>query len=128
MKMLINQIIVKKRIRKDKGSLESLKESLNKFGQIYPIIVNSKNILICGERRLTAARELGWETIDVIVRDLPPVEILELELEENSVRKDFSIQEYQAGLKRKEHISSNIFQKIALFFQSITNFIRKRIK
>jgi ParB family chromosome partitioning protein len=90
----VENIIVKKRIRKDLGDISALAESLNKFGQISPIVVSKKNVLIAGGRRLEAAKSLGWEMINVVVADIPGnLSKLEYEVEENLQRRDFTPEE-----------------------------------
>ena len=65
----IEDVIVKKRIRKNLGDLEPLKDSLRTYGLLNPITINSKYELVAGERRLEAAKALGWEEINAIVLD-----------------------------------------------------------
>ena len=65
----IANIKVKRRVRKDLGSLEELKASLRTYGLLNPITINSKYELIAGERRLTAAKELGWTNIHANIVD-----------------------------------------------------------
>ena len=67
----IEDIKVKKRIRKDKGDVSNLAESLKRFGQISPIVITKNNHLVAGERRLEAARSLGWRTINAVIADIP---------------------------------------------------------
>ena len=55
----IAQIKIKRRVRKDLGNLDDLKDSLRTYGLLNPITINSKYELIAGERRLTAAKEIG---------------------------------------------------------------------
>ena len=80
----ISDIKVKKRVRKDLGDLDALKQSLRTYGLLNPITLNSKYELIAGERRLEAAKAIGWENINAIVlgRDLDDVSQLEMELED----------------------------------------------
>ena len=82
----ISDIKVKKRVRKDLGELDALKQSLRTYGLLNPITLNSKYELIAGERRLEAAKAIGWENINAIVlgRDLDDVSQLEMELEETT--------------------------------------------
>ena len=118
--MKINDIIIKERIRKDLGDLSLLKKSIEKYGLLHPIIINKNNELVSGERRLTAVKELGWEDIDVIVRELSYKEALNIELTENTTRKDFNNPELTNGLKKRHQLNSkNIFIKISVFFQQI---------
>ena len=56
----------------DEGALAELAESIQSVGIIQPPVVRTHDggyLLISGERRWRAARQLGWEKIDVIVRD-----------------------------------------------------------
>ena len=60
------------RKRFDEVSLAELAQSIESIGMIQPPVVRTKDdgyLLISGERRWRAARQLGWEKIDVIVRD-----------------------------------------------------------
>lgn len=118
--MKITDIIIEDRVRKDLGDLTLLKESILKHGLLYPIIVDSHNKLIAGERRLTAIKELGWEEVDVIIKDISYKEALNVELMENITRKDFAQEELTTGLKKKQALSSkNIFTKIRFLFQAL---------
>ena len=56
----------------DEGPLAELAASIQSVGIIQPPVVRTHDdgyLLISGERRWRAARQLGWEKIDVIVRD-----------------------------------------------------------
>jgi len=56
----------------DERALAELAESIQSVGIIQPPVVRTHDdgyLLISGERRWRAARQLGWEKIDVIVRD-----------------------------------------------------------
>ena len=52
----------------NEAEFDRLKQSLGK-GLDFPIEITSENVVIDGHQRLRAARELGWETIQVWVRD-----------------------------------------------------------
>lgn len=119
MKIGVEKIIVKQRIRKDLGDLEPLKNSLSTHGQLHPIVITPKNVLISGERRLTAAKELGWQEIDVLVKDIDPETALAIELEENITRRDFNADELRDGFKKQKKLHNNIFYKIAHFLKNI---------
>ncbi len=97
----IKDIKVKRRVRKDLGSLENLKDSLRRYGLLNPITLNSKYQLIAGERRLEAAKAIGWTSINAnIIDNLTPLSQLEMELEENNQRKEFTDEELLEGYKR----------------------------
>ena len=90
----IDDIKVKKRIRREMGDITGLAESMKRFGQISPILITKKNVLIAGGRRLEAARALGWRTINAVVAEIPDeLTKLEYELEENIQRCDFTSEE-----------------------------------
>jgi ParB/RepB/Spo0J family partition protein len=60
------------RRRFDEVSLAELAQSIESIGMIQPPVVRTQDdgyLLISGERRWRAARQLGWEKVDVIVRD-----------------------------------------------------------
>jgi ParB family chromosome partitioning protein len=117
----IEKIKVKKRVRKDLGNLSDLKDSLRTYGLLNPITINSKYELIAGERRLTAAREIGWTNINAnVVDNLTEIEQLEMEIEENNQRKEFTEEELLEGYKRLEKLRHpGFFYKIYLFFKRL---------
>jgi len=94
MKIPLNQVKITNRFRRDLGEIQELAQSLKKYGQIQPIILDSDQNLIAGERRFRAAQMLGWEEISFQYRDdLDELSKRELELEENVCRKDFTDKE-----------------------------------
>jgi ParB family chromosome partitioning protein len=123
MQVPIKDIIVKKRIRKDMGDIESLAESLKLYGQISPIVISRKGMLIAGGRRLEAAKRLGWRTINALVSETSgELEELELEVEENIQRRDFSMEEV-AEATRKIYRLQN-----PGFFRRVLNWIIRLFK
>ncbi|MCF4121735.1 ParB N-terminal domain-containing protein [Antribacter sp. KLBMP9083] len=85
----IASITVGTRHRRDLGDLEPLAESIRRLGPLQPITVTPDGVLICGHRRLEAARQLGWTTIPVHVRSGISTHLAALlaEREENTQRK-----------------------------------------
>tara|TARA_R110000824_G_scaffold30340_1_gene99997 strand:- start:10 stop:1236 length:1227 start_codon:yes stop_codon:yes gene_type:complete len=57
----------------DSKNLDAIKSSLKRFGQQKPIVVNEKGIVIAGNGTLTAARALGWDSINIITTELDGV-------------------------------------------------------
>lgn len=49
---------------------QSLKSSLESFGYVTPIVINSDYTVIGGHQRLNALKELGYDTVDCVVVDL----------------------------------------------------------
>jgi ParB family chromosome partitioning protein len=101
MQVPIKDIIVKKRIRKDMGDIEALAESLKRYGQISPVVISKKNMLIAGGRRLEAAKFLGWRTINAVISECTDeLARLEIEVEENLQRRDFNMEEVAEATKK----------------------------
>src|SRR5215471_2347368 len=99
----IDSIVVnrKERQRKVVDDLKGLQESIAMLGLLNPIIVNPANVLVTGERRYTACKNLGWKEVPVrYTIDLDPVELQIVELEENIKRKDLTWQESAAATHR----------------------------
>ena len=105
MKIVLDQITIKKRVRMQLGDLQSLMDSLDARGLMNPVTVNSDYELIAGHRRLASARRLGWEMIEVQVMEAPDeLGMLELELEENLHRLDFTAIELSQARERIEKL------------------------
>ena len=125
MQIPIDDIVIKKRVRKEMGDIASLAESMKRYGQINPITLTKRNVLITGERRLLAAKSLGWKTINALIIDAPDdAEKLEYEIEENIQRQDFTAEEIaQATQKLYKLKNPSLFRRIwnaiLKFFRSI---------
>ena len=123
MQVHIEDIIVKKRIRKDMGDIESLSESLKRYGQISPIVISKHNVLIAGGRRLEAAKSLGWRTINAVVSERnTELGRLELEVEENIQRHDFTTDELAEATRQLYKLKNpgffrRIWNAIVSFFK-----------
>lgn len=77
---------------------EQLKQSIERFGLVDPIIVNSapdrKNIIIGGHFRWEVAKELGFETVPVVYVDIPDIDKekeLNLRLNKNTGEFDWNL-------------------------------------
>lgn len=87
----VDKIIVKERIRKDFGDIAELAADIRDNGLISPIVVNKDYVLLAGERRLRAVKQLGWPQVEVRMMDTRDAEHeLNIEISENDVRKAFS--------------------------------------
>ena len=62
----------------DKTAFENLKESIQRFGLVDPLLVNSapnrKNIIIGGHFRWHVAKELGFKEVPVVYLNIPDLE------------------------------------------------------
>jgi len=91
-KLAITDIKVGKRRRKDMGDISALAASIEAVGLLHPVVVTADDYrLVAGERRLRAAKHLGWDLISVnIVKNLDDaLPLLQAERDENTCRKDF---------------------------------------
>lgn len=85
----------------DAAKLAELSASIAKLGVLQPILVrpleDGDYELVCGHRRLRAAKDAGVKAIPVNVRELSDVEALECQLVENMERADIHPLEEAAG-------------------------------
>lgn len=121
----IDDVVVKKRIRKDLGDLTQLTESIRKHGLMNPIVVNTKNELVAGERRLESVKRLGWQTITAhVINDLSELQKIEMELDENIHRRNLSADELADAFSLLEKLRNpgffrRIWAAIAAFFRRL---------
>ena len=116
MQVNVKDIIIKKRARKNEGDLTSLMESMDKIGQLNPIILNSKMELIAGYRRLAAAKQLGWTKINATIIEIhDKADMLAIEIDENVHRLPFEETDLAEAYKKLEKLRrKNIFVRIWL--------------
>lgn len=128
MQVSISSIKVEQRVRKDMGDLGSLMESMKTYGQLSPIIVTRTHELVAGHRRLQAAQRLAWHSIAVTYVDQTSEDAkLEMELQENVHRKDFSPEELLDGYRRLEKLRRpSVARRIAMFFRALFRRIFRR--
>lgn len=98
--------------------LLELQESLKTSGLLQPITVRRRPgkdgfELIAGERRLRAARKLGWKEIPAIIRETDDKTLLTLALIENLQRTDLNPIEEGEGYHRLSHDFGLTQQQIA---------------
>jgi ParB family chromosome partitioning protein len=127
MQVPVEDIKVKKRIRKDLGDIAALAESMKRYGQISPIVITKANILVAGGRRLEAARSLGWRTINAVIADLPgKLAKLEWEVEENYQRRDFNPLELEEARKKIHRLRNpGFFRRI---WNAIVEFFKRLLR
>lgn len=107
-----------------------LKDSLERQGQQVPIMVRRKQgqrkyQLISGFRRVTAAAQLGWETIAAVVRNgLSDEEAFRVSVLENTARKTYSDIDRAFVMKAYEqrgHSSADIGGLMGLTKRQVNN-------
>jgi len=116
--VLINEITCERetRQRADLDDVNILADSIHRLGLIHPIVLTRDNVLVSGERRLSACISLGWTHISSQYVDEVPVATLRaIELEENVKRRDLpwqdeclAVHEY-FQIRKKEVPDFNLF-------------------
>jgi ParB family chromosome partitioning protein len=102
--VLLEEIKVGERSRKDMGDVQALADSIREVGLLHPIVIAPDKTLIAGQRRLEAVKLLGWEQVPVrVVTGLEDtVQALRAERDENECRKEFNLMEAVALGRRIE--------------------------
>lgn len=67
----------------DEKNLDAIKGSLKKFGWQHPIIIDDNNIILAGNGRHVAAKELGYKTIPCVRSDLENYDKMAFSLADN---------------------------------------------
>ena len=120
------------RTKFDDEKIKELAQTLQTHGMIQPIVVRKKNDdkyeVIAGERRLRAAKLLGWETISAIVRNLTDTETASVALIENIQREELSVieeaQAYQQLIKMHSLTQEALAQRLGKSQSTIANRLR----
>lgn len=85
-------------------ALRELADSISASGLLQPIVVRAKGPgryeLIAGERRWRAVRQLGWQKIPAVLKDVDDQAMLTLALIENLQRDDLSSLDEAVGYER----------------------------
>jgi ParB family chromosome partitioning protein len=128
MQLSVDSIRIRKRVRKDLGDLTPLVNSLRKYGQLSPILIDPDHELIAGFRRLEAAKRLGWHSVEVVILDTnSDVNKLEIELEENIQRRNLSPDEISDGINTiHKLLHPNIFIRIINFIKKLFRLLFKK--
>jgi len=92
-----NEVIIETRFRKELGDLLPLIKSIAKVGLLHPIVITRNKRLVAGERRLEAWKLL-YENRSIPITTIPEY-ITDAEIEENTVRQDFTVSELAAIYK-----------------------------
>src|SRR5699024_895837 len=116
----------------DDEKIEELAQTLQTHGIIQPIVVREKEAdiyeVIAGERRLRAAKLLGWEEISAIVRDLNDTETASIALIENIQREELSVIEegraYEQLISMHSLTQEALAQRLGKSQSTVANRIR----
>ncbi len=119
------------RTKFSKNELDQLKDSIKKQGIIQPLVVrksNSKYELVCGERRLRAAKLANLDTVPVIVSDITDSKMLKFSIIENIHRENLNPMEearaYEQLMSEFNLTQNQIAEHIGKSRSTIANFLR----
>ena len=68
------------------SNIGDLVQSIGDVGLLSPLVIDKKNQVISGNRRLSAIRELGWKEVDVEVADIPDEDVVAILIHHNKQR------------------------------------------
>jgi len=120
----IASIRVRKRVRRELRDIDQLADSMKRFGQLHPIVITPKKVLISGRRRLEAARVLGWSAIEaMVIGQCDAAKRLEIELDENVQRYPLGRDELGYALEKLDKLRNpGFFRRI---WNAIVGFFRR---
>ena len=98
-------------VRKNLGDLLPLINSIKEKGVLQPILVRpseGKFEVVCGARRLEAAKAAGLKTIPAIVRELSDRDAIAISLTENLHRDNLDLEERIVGYEKLKKANRNI--------------------
>ena len=119
----ISSIIVNRegRQRRELPNIDVLADSLRRLGLIHPLVVDENHNLVAGERRLEAAKTLGWTDIAIqYVQDVDPVDLHAIELEENIKREALSWQDESRSIAEYHELRSSQMKNGEIWTQEDT--------
>lgn len=115
----------------DDEKILKLGESIKEYGIIQPVVLKKQNniyMIIAGERRWRAAKNIGLKEIPAIILDLEDKEVLEVSLIENIQREDLNPIEEALAYKKliqEFHLTQEqLSEKMGKSRTAITNCIR----
>lgn len=114
----------------DQEKISELAQSIREHGVFQPIIVKKVTdgyLIVSGERRYRASKEVGLDTIPAIVRQYEEMKIAEIALAENLQREDLSpIEEaeaYRIVMGNMKLTQSQLAEKVGKSRSHVTNIL-----
>jgi len=131
----IDSVVIKSQRRKDPGDLVILENSIRRLGVLHPVIVGNGNVLIAGERRFIACRNVGLTKIPAVKIDIDfnSMTALNIQSDLNLCRQAFSTEELDEIIEMKKYLAvgksakenQNILVKIKNSFVNIFKSLTK---
>jgi ParB family chromosome partitioning protein len=112
-------------------SITALAESIGRFGLLQPILIGPQRpdgtyVILAGERRVRAARELAWETIPAIIRDESAINRIYVQGAENLARKNLEPIEILSlieGLVAAGESQSDVARGLGMGRQTVNEYV-----
>lgn len=124
----ISDITIGENVRKDLGDLKELEESIKEHGVLVPLILDKKNALVAGHRRLQAATNVGLKEVPYVTTDSEGAAgRAEIQILENLHRKDLDpLEEAKAYV---DYMAENECdeEKLATRLKKSVDYINRRI-
>ena len=121
----VEDVVVRRRIRKNLGDLTLLMDSMRTHGLLNPIVITTERELVAGHRRLESARRLGWQRITAsVIEERSETALLEVEIDENTHRKDLNTDELADAYVRLDRLKNpgplkKLWRSLIAFFQRL---------
>jgi len=119
------------RLKSDEDDVQSLANAIKHTGLLNPVTVRKKidwYEIIAGHRRLKAFKQLGYEKIPAIVKEVNDQQMLELTLVENLQRKTISPIEEAKAFARLQKDFKLIQSEIAANLGLTRDYVAQRLR
>jgi len=100
----INSIVLNNRLRSEIGDIEALAASIQHLGLLFPLVVDNRNVLVSGARRLEACRRAGLTKVLAWKLDsgADSMTALEVQSAENLCREPLSNEDLERLIQTKK--------------------------
>ena len=120
--MNVSKIKTRFRLRTpDDEKIKELADSIKLTGLINPITIDQNNYLIAGFHRWSAYKELGYEYIPAIIKDVSNLQSELIEIDENLKRHEMNHIEVAEHIVRREELLRRVGNKDEAWRKSILN-------
>lgn len=117
----VDSISVKSSIRSNLGDLSVLEQSIKKLGLLSPVIIDTRNNLISGSRRLQACRNAGITRVPALKVNASSMDALNIQSDENLCRLGLSAEDLEKHIQTKKALASGKTAKEKGFFGWLKN-------
>ena len=112
----------------NKEKVEDLVDSISKLGLIEPIVLKkngNKYIIVAGERRFRAVKELGWEEIPAVITDANNEKCFEMALAENEKRKNLNPWEIGKAIQYLRQTKHKTAEEVSLLLGYSERYVKQ---